>query len=75
MLSRSVVSLYDSLDCGPPGSSVHGTSQVRILGWRSGFPFPPPEDLPDPGIKPESLKPSALAGGFFTILATCEAPY
>ena len=55
MLSRSVVSLYDSLDCGPPGSSVHGTSQVRILGWRSGFPFPPPEDLPDPGIKPVSL--------------------
>ena len=41
----------------------------------SGLPCPPPEDLPDPGIKPESLKPSALAGGFFTILATCEAPY
>jgi len=22
----------------------------------SGFPFPPPGDLPDPGIKPPSLK-------------------
>ena len=28
-------------------------------------PFPPPGDLPDPGIKPASLA-SALAGGFFT---------
>ena len=28
----------------------------------SGLPFPPPGDLPDPGIKPASL---ALAGGFF----------
>ena len=29
----------------------------------SGLPFPPPGDLPDPGIKPVS---SALADGFFT---------
>ena len=28
-----------------------------------GLPFPPPGDLPDPGIKPSS---PALAGGFFT---------
>ena len=28
----------------------------------SGFPFPSPGDLPDPGIEPASL---ALAGGFF----------
>ena len=29
----------------------------------SGLLFPPPGDLPDPGIEPASL---ALAGGFFT---------
>ena len=29
----------------------------------SGLLFPPPRDLPDPGIEPTSL---ALAGGFFT---------
>ena len=29
----------------------------------SGLPFPPPQNLPDPGIEPTSL---ALAGGFFT---------
>ena len=32
----------------------------------SGLPFPPPEDLPDPGIKPVSPASPALAGRFFT---------
>jgi len=31
----------------------------------SGLPFPPPGDLPDPGIKPKSLALPVLAGGFF----------
>ena len=38
----------------------------------SELPCPLPGDLPDPGIKPESLKPPALAGGFFTPSATWE---
>ena len=29
----------------------------------SGLPCPPPGDLPDPGIEPESLASPALAGG------------
>ena len=29
------------------------------------MPFTIPGDLPDPGIKPESLESPALAGGFF----------
>ena len=36
----------------------------------SGLSFPPPGDLPDPGIKPMSLMSSALGGGFFTTSAT-----
>ena len=40
--------------------------------WR-GLPFPPPGDLPDPGIEPESLKSPALAGWFLTTSATSEA--
>ena len=32
----------------------------------SGLPFPPPVDLPKPGIAPLSLVSAALAGGFFT---------
>ena len=35
-------------------------------GYWSGMPFPPPGDLPDPGIKPVSLRSPVLAGGFFT---------
>ena len=51
------------MDYSLPGSSVHGISQARILEWVA---FPPPGDLPDPGIKPVSLASPALAGGFFT---------
>ena len=36
----------------------------------SGLPFPPPGDLPDPGIKPASFVSPALAGRFFTASAT-----
>ena len=32
----------------------------------SGLPFPPPGDLPDPGIKPESPVSPALTGRFCT---------
>ena len=37
------------LDGCPPGSSVHGISQARIL---SGLPFPSPRDLPHQGSNP-----------------------
>ena len=40
--------------------------------WRE-LPFPPPGDLPDPGIKPVSPMSLALANGFFTTSATWEA--
>ena len=33
----------------------------------SGVPFPPPGNLPNPGIKPTSLTSPELAGRFFTI--------
>ena len=28
-----MLTLFDPTDCSPPGSSVHGVSQARILGW------------------------------------------
>ena len=40
----------------------------------SGFPCPPPEDLPDPPIELMSLLSPAPAGGFFTTSTTWEAP-
>ena len=36
----------------PPGSSVHGILQSRMLEWVA---FPSPGALPDPGIEPLSL--------------------
>ena len=35
-------------------------------GYWSRMPFPPPGDLPDPGIKLMFIVSPALAGGFFT---------
>ena len=53
-----VTKLYP-MDCRPPGSSVHGISQAKILEQV----FPSPGDLPDPEIEPTS---PTLAGRFFT---------
>ena len=41
--------------------------------YGKGLPCPPPEDLPDPGIEPESPKSPALAGRFLTTSTTWEA--
>ena len=41
--------------------------------YRSGSPCPPPGDLSDPGIEPESQMSPALAGRFFTTITTWEA--
>ena len=51
------LTLCNPRDYSPPDSPVHGILQAEY--W-SGLPCPPPEDLPDPGIKPVSLTPSAL---------------
>ena len=44
----------------------------RQESW-SGLPCPPPQDLPDTGIKPTSLMSPALAGGLFMTSTTWEA--
>ena len=50
-VAQSYPTLCDPVDCSPPGSSVHGILQARILEWVA---IPSPGDLPDPGIKPTS---------------------
>ena len=50
--------------CSPPGSSVHGILQARILE-QIAMPSPP-GDLPHPGIEHTFLMSPALAGRFFT---------
>ena len=67
---QSCPTLCNPTDRSPPGSSVHGILQARILEWVA---IPSFRDLPDPGIEPMSLMSSALAGRFFTTSATSEA--
>ena len=33
LVAQSCLTLCDPVDCSPPGSSVHGILQARILGW------------------------------------------
>ena len=47
-------------------------SPAKKEHW-SGFPCPPPGDLPKPGIKPVSLMSPALAGTLFNTSVTREA--
>ena len=49
--------LGNLMACCPPGSSVPGFSWQEY--WR-GLPFPPPGDLPSPGIEPTSPASPAL---------------
>ena len=59
LVAQYCPTLCNPIDCSQQDSSVHGIFQARILEW---LPFPTPEDLSDPGIKPTF---PALAGVFF----------
>ena len=61
--TQSCPTLYDLMDCSPPGSSCPRKFSGKNTGV--GSHFPPPEDLSDPGIK---LASPALAGGCFTTI-------
>ena len=58
LVAKSCLIICGPMDCSPPGSSVHGISQARILEWVA---ITSPGDLFNP-IEPVSL---ALVGGFF----------
>ena len=54
------------MDCNPPGSSVPGILQARILEWVA-IPFSRGSFWPR-----DQTQVSCIAGGFFTIWATRE---
>ena len=61
--------LCTSPGCSPPGASVHGIAQARIL---ERVAIPSPGDLPDPRIETVSLVSPVLGGRFFiTVLHGC----
>ena len=67
MCAQSCLALCDSVDCSPPGFSVHGILQVRILEWEA-ISFSRGSSQP----RDQILSP-ALAGEIFTTRATWEA--
>ena len=66
-LLQSCLTLYDPMDCSPPGSSVHGILHARILEWVAIL------------FSRGSSRPRdwtwvfCIAGRFFTIWTTREA--
>ena len=48
LVTQSCLTLCNSMHCSPPGCSVHGVSQARVLEWVA---FPSSGDLPNTGIK------------------------
>ena len=59
--------------CATPWTVAHlaplSVGFSRQEYW-SGLPCPPPGDLPNPEVKPSSVMSPALAGRFFTTIAT-----
>ena len=51
LVAQSCPTLGHPMDCSPPGSSVHGISQARILEWVA-ISFS--GDLSNLGVEPES---------------------
>ena len=65
------LTLCAPMDCSPPGSSVHGIFQARILAWAAIFCS---RDRPDPGIEPSFFASPSLAGRFCINCTTWEVP-
>ena len=61
--------LWDPMDSGPPGSSVHGILQARTLVWVA-IPFSRGSSQPR-----DWTRVFHITGRFFTVWATREAPY
>ena len=67
LVIKSCPTLCDPMDCRPPGSSVHGVLQARMMEWvaisfsRGSFQ---PKD---------QTRVSCITGKFFTIWATRES--
>ena len=68
LVAQSCPTLCEPVDASPPGSSVHGILQGRILEWVA-IPFSRGSSQPR-----DWTQVSRIAGRFFTDWATREAP-
>ena len=69
LVTQSCLTVCDPGDCSPPGSSVHGIFQAKILEWVA-IPFSMGSSQPR-----DQTVLSYTASRFFTIWATREALY
>ena len=60
LVTQSCLTLCGPMDCSPPGSSVHGILQARILEWVA-IPF-----SREPSRPRDGSRLSRIAGRFFT---------
>ena len=67
LITQLCLTLGDPKDCSPPGSSVHGILQARILEWVA-IAFSRGSSWPR-----DRSQVSHIAGRFFTMWATREA--
>ena len=63
LVAQLCPTLCDHMDCSPPGSSVHGILQARVLEWVA-ISFSRGSSWPR-----DRTQVSCIAGGFFTIWA------
>ena len=63
-LFPSCLTLYDCVDCGPPGASVHGILQASILEWVA---MPSSRESSQPR---DQTHISCIASGLFTAATT-----
>ena len=69
LVAQSCPTLCNLTDCSPPGSSVNGILQARILEW-----VPIPFSRGSSQLRCQTWI-SHIAGRFFTIWTTREAPF
>ena len=67
LVTQACPTLCHPMDCSPPGSSVHGILQARILEWVA-IPFSRGSSW-----SRDRIQFSYIAGRFFTLWATREA--
>ena len=68
LAAQSRLTLWDPLDCSPPGSSVHGILQARRLEWVAI------SSSRGSSRRRDQTCVSCTVGGFFTWWATGEGP-
>ena len=70
LVAQSCPTLYDPMDFNPPGSSVHGILQARILKWVAMLSS---RGSSQPRDRTQFSYVSSIGGWVFTTSATWEA--